>query len=284
MSCNYYKKVPTKPPPTSFGFKQVNARELQDILKRVTTPTYSNKLHSEEQRQVNNYDRLLSEGGRRSVASACGRRVASACGPRVASRISSATSGGDSIEGRGRRFTEKEMARLVRRLQRPTTATSYHNRSYYDEDAQQLKEGRIVRARSADIHSTAAKSLVKLRRPTTATLAKTLNTCHLCYEHENKTKPEELDAFDYEYSADKVVPEEEVNFIVGRVSVPTHASSKGEKCQRLPEYIDEVKIRENLPLLSGLRRSKNVQEITERLFPRRKCHGFTAQETTITTY
>jgi len=31
---------------------QVTSRELQDIIKRVSTPTYSAKLQSEEQRQV----------------------------------------------------------------------------------------------------------------------------------------------------------------------------------------------------------------------------------------
>lgn len=131
----------------------------------------------------------------------------------------------------------------------------------------------------------AAKTVEKLRRPTTATRAKTVNTCHLCYEHENKKKPEQLDAFDYDYSDDKVVPAEEVDYIVSRVSAPTYASNKsGQVCGKTPVYIDEVKIRENLPLLSGLRRSRNVREITDRLCPSRKHHGFTPQATTITTY
>lgn len=130
-----------------------------------------------------------------------------------------------------------------------------------------------------------AKSIAKLRRPTTATIAKTLNTCHLCYDHENKKKPEELDAFDYDYCEDKVVPPEEMDYIVSRVSAPTHASNKGQHaCAKTPVYIDEVKIRENLPLLSGLRRSKNVREITERLCPTRKRHGYALQATTVTTY
>ena len=52
MSANYYKKAKPAPPPNSYGFKQVNARELQDIIKRVTRSTYSAKLYTEEQRQV----------------------------------------------------------------------------------------------------------------------------------------------------------------------------------------------------------------------------------------
>jgi len=170
-------------------------------------------------------------------------------------------------------------------LKRPTTATSAHYRTYRDDEAQNLKEGKIVRAKSADVSHAVAKSLIKLRRPTTATLAKTVNTCHLCYDHENKDKPEEPDAFDYDYSDGKVVPEEEMNYIVARISAPTRSSKRGEHCQRLPMYIDEVKIRQNLPLLSGLSRSKNVQEITERLFmgPRAR-HGYGLEATPITTY
>ncbi|KAH3752002.1 uncharacterized protein LOC127848771 [Dreissena polymorpha] len=278
MSGNYYKKVKTPPPPNAYGFRQVNSKELQEILKRVTKATYSAKLHTEEQRQVNNYELLLSDGGRRSVASACGRRTAS--------RISSTDTADGTVDSRSRRFTEREMLRHIRRLQRPTTATSLHSRGYTDSDeAQNLKEGKLVRARSADVSSHIAKSLVKLRRPTTATLAKTVHACHLCYDHENKKESDEPDAFDFDYCDEKVVLEEELDFIVERVSAPTFASNKSNiSCQRSPGYIDEVKIRENLPLLSGLRRSKTVKEITNRLFPSRRHHGFAPQATTVVSY
>ena len=163
-------------------------------------------------------------------------------------------------------------------LQRPTTATAAQR--YKNEDAENLKQGKIVRAKSADPH-TAAKSMAKLRRPTTATLAKTLNTCHLCYDHDNKKNKEEIDAFDYIYGDQKAVPSEEVDFIVGRVAAPTLASYGGHIfCKKLPEYVDEVKIRADLPLLSGLSRSRNVQEITNRLHRRHQ----STQATPITIY
>lgn len=57
--------------------------------------------------QLNNYDLLLSENGRRSVASACSRRTQS--------RVSSAMTSDSG--GQPRRFTEREMSRLIRRLQ-----------------------------------------------------------------------------------------------------------------------------------------------------------------------
>ncbi|KAL4217075.1 hypothetical protein ACF0H5_023531 [Mactra antiquata] len=266
MSGTYYKKVPPSQQPNSYGFKQVSPKELQDIVKRVSRATYSAKLHSEEPLKVNNYEHLLVDAGRRSVVSACSKRSHS--------RVSSATIG-------PRRLTEREMSRLLRRLQRPTTATAAMR--YKNDEMDDLKQGKIVRAKSAD-YSGNKKNLDKLRRPTTATLAKDLNSCHLCYEHENKTRPDELDAFDYDYSSEKVVPAEEVEFIVGRISAPTLCSNGGRNyCQKLPEYIDEVKIRRNLPLLSGLERSRNVNEITERLYRRRNV-GITPQATQITTY
>lgn len=172
-------------------------------------------------------------------------------------------------------------------LQRPTTATRLHQEveqsdTYSYENQMKNFYSKIG---NQPLSETAAKSIEKLRRPTTATRAKTVNSCHLCYDHENKKKPEDLDAFDYDYSDDKVVPAEEVDYIVSRISAPTHASNKGQhSCVRTPVYIDEVNIRENLPLLSGLRRSENVREITERLCPSRKHHGFTPQATTVTTY
>lgn len=126
--------------------------------------------------------------------------------------------------------------------------------------------------------------MAKLRRPTTATLAKTVNACHLCYNHEHKLNTDELDAFDYDYNDEKVVPAEEIDFIVGRIMQPTLSSYKGRQfCRKLPEYIDEVKIRENLPLVSGLGRSRNVNEITERLY-RKRNHGCTPQATPITSF
>ena len=168
-------------------------------------------------------------------------------------------------------------------FQRPTTATSAHR--YKNEEAENLKQGKIVRAKSADVTSH-KKTIAKLQRPTTATLAKTLNTCHLCYDHENKKEEAEPDAFDYDYSDDKVVPTEELEFIVERMMQPTLSSKHGggSVCQKVPVYIDEVKIRENLPLLSGLRRSKNVKEITARLYPAKRHYGITPQATPITTF
>ena len=209
--------------------------------------------------QLNNYDHLLTENGRHRVASACSRQNTS--------RASSATFD-SSNEIKPKRLSEREMSRLIRRLQRPTEtfkrATSIPPN---DVDKENMKQGKIVRTQSADVYKA---RVAKLRRPTTATLAKTLNACHLCYEHENKKNPEEIDAFDYDYSDPKVVPAEEVDFLVERMKTPTVASEGGKyQCTKIPEYIDEVKIRENLPLLSGLARSRNVKEITRRLYPKR---------------
>ena len=220
--------------------------------------------------QLNNYDHLLTETGRSRVASACSRQTLS--------RLSTPTT--DGANSKPKRLSEREMSRLIRRLQKPTeTFKLATSMPPTDEDKENMKQGKIVRCQSADI--TRAK-VAKLRRPTTATLAKTLNTCHLCYDHENKKNPEEKDAFDYDYCNSKVVPTEEVDFLVERIKTPTVASVRGRwKCAKTPEYIDEVQIRQNLPLLSGLARSKTVREITQRLYPKRH---LVPQATPITIY
>ena len=225
--------------------------------------------------QLNNYDHLLAETGRHRVASACSRRTPS----RLSSTATydSETFGANS-EPKPKRLTEREMSRLIRRLQRPTeTFRRAISVPHNDEEKENLKQGKIVRPKSADVIEA---KVAKLRRPTTATLAKTLNGCHLCHEHENKKNPEEPDAFDYDYSDPKVVPAEEMDYIVERMKTPTVSSAK-YLCSKAPEYVDEVKIRENLPLLSGLARSRTVKDITGRLYPKRR---YAPQATPITIY
>jgi len=100
-------------------------------------------------------------------------------------------------------------------------------------------------------------------------MAKNINDCHLCHAHEHKKPTDPLDAFDYEYSDIRSVPPEEMDYIVSRMRAQTCSSAHGSRtCTKTPVIIDEVRIRENLPLISGLSRSKNVQQIVDRLHPR----------------
>ena len=78
-------------------------------------------------------------------------------------------------------------------------------------------------------------------------------------------KKNSLEPFEYDYGDEKAVPPEELDFIVDRISAPTFAH-KNMRCPRTPKPMDEVQMRQKTPLASGLPRSKNVQEIVQRLY------------------
>ncbi|XP_062584900.1 uncharacterized protein LOC134246532 [Saccostrea cucullata] len=269
MSSMYYRVDPPRPKSPTFGMGTRTAKEIKEITERLVKSTYERKLATQENKQVNNYEHLLESGNRKRLPSAC--RDRNIRPP-------------PSRESDGRRYTDRDFRVLMRRLMRPTMSASAKYQKQ-DEDTvdkiQNLKEGKIVRGEKSDREGS-AKSVRRISRPTTASRAKTFE-CHLCYEHNNKKADEEPDAFDYEYSDSRAVPKEELDYIVERVAMPTCSSAKGgRKCAKTPVYIDEVKIREQLPLLSGLGRSKNVQEITNRLHKRR--YKYTPMATEITVF
>lgn len=265
MSSMYYRVDPPRPKSPMFGMGTRTAKEIKEITERLVKSTYERKLATQENKQVNNYEHLLDSGNRKRMPSACRERNMRPP---------------PSRESDGRRYTDRDFRVLMRRLMRPTMSASAKYQKQDEESvekAQNLKEGKIVRDREGS-----AKSVRRISRPTTASRAKTFE-CHLCYEHMNKKSESEPDAFDYEYSDSKKIPKEELDYIVERVAMPTCSSAKGvRKCAKTPVYIDEVKIREKLPLVSGLERSKNVQEITNRLHQRR--YKFTPMATEISVF
>ncbi|KAK3595395.1 hypothetical protein CHS0354_008828 [Potamilus streckersoni] len=267
-----YPVYPKVPPPETYGFRKVSSKELADILARVSRKTYNRQISTEEQRHTSNYEHLLSENGRQRTPSSCRKST-------VLRRDT--FSAGDANK---KRLTEHEMRMLLRRLQKPTEtfkiATKKHEPNKVEED--NLRQGKIIRTKSSDEVKT--KVIAKYRRPTTASRAKSVDVCHLCYDHENKKEEEGPDAFDYDYADHTYVPPEEVSFIVERMLKPTLASRGGtSECKYGPPHIDEVKIRENLPLLSGLPRSRTVHEITERLSSKRK-HAYRPEATQISVF
>ncbi|KAJ8312576.1 hypothetical protein KUTeg_009949 [Tegillarca granosa] len=265
MSSMYYKVTPAAKPVPVYGFKKVSAKELSDITERLVRTTYNRQLSTtDEQRQVHNYEYLREQALWRRTPSACVRRSSA-----PASRCSSA-----------KRMSDKEMKRLLRRLMKPTKSV-VNAQADVGEKNQDEKLGRIVRTKDLDERTT--KSVMRLSRPTTASRAKSA-TCHLCYEHENKSQSDPLDAFDYDYMDDRLVPEEEMHYIVGRMMAPTCVSAGShKKCAKTPVYVDEVKIRQNLPLVSGLDRSRNVNEIVDRLYPKPR-YRMTPMATPVTVY
>ncbi|KAK3083236.1 hypothetical protein FSP39_017481 [Pinctada imbricata] len=257
MSSMYYRVDPPKPPSPRIGFSERTAKDIREITERLSRFTYARKLYSRENEQVGNYYYLIESGNRKRLPSASRERNI----PQKVqqqSRVSSADS---------RRYNERDMSRLIRRLMKPTESLTAKSKP--DMTDQDLKEGKIVRAKSASAIQRTEKMVKRIRRPTTASRAKDVNECHLCYEHETKDEKAPPDAFDYDYSDAKSLRPEELDYVVARVAQDTCSSAKGRRsCSKTPVYIDEVKIRKNLPLISGLGRSKDVNEITNRLHPK----------------
>lgn len=268
MSCMYYRVVTTPAPAEVYGFKKVSAKQLDEITERVTKPTYNRTLATGEQTRVYNYMHSgKSSQRKRAVNFRCSK---------------SAPSSDDKCNTRSRKYTDKEIHRLIRRLRRPTFSFEAQKVNKNNDSNEETEKQKLVSKQEATEKE--KRRFLRLQRPTTASLAKTLDVCHLCYDHERKRKSDPPDAFDYSYDDEKVVPVEEVDFIIERLRTPTLASKKGSaKCRKTPPMIDEVKIREDLPLLSGLSRSKSVHEITSRLHCRSRL-GMTPCATAIEAY
>lgn len=267
MSSMYYKVNPQKNHATLYGFKKVSASEIHEITVRLARKTYNRHLStSEEQKRVHNYENIHDQVIWQRTPSACARRTSV-----QSTRCRSAS-----------RLSDREMQRLLRRLMKPTESILNAQHDVDDRD-KDIKLGRIVRSTS-ELDEKTAKSVSRLSRPTTASRAKSAISCHLCYDHQNKGKDEPLDVFDYEYADDKTLPEEEMQFVTERMLQSTCVSTGTQKiCTKSPAQLDEVKIREQLPLVSGLRRSKNVKEIVNRLYPQPR-YRMTPMATQVTVF
>ena len=260
----YYRVDPVALPPVSFGFRKVDDVELKEIVQRMTRPTYSSLLQKDaEQRFAHNYRYLRENASRRRTPSACSRR-------RPAT----------TIPVGGKQISERDIQRIFRRMQTQTQASIY--RAGYDDmlklQASASRDGRVnFRDRLEK-----AKAFERLRRPTTASRAKDVADCPTCSEQQLRSKFDLDVPLDYDYAAEEAgIRPEELEFIVERIRATTLARDETKRCERLPPTLDEVKIRENIPLVSGLARSKNVEEIVTRLHPPKR-HGYKPEATTIT--
>ena len=259
MSAMFYRKeVPKRKVIPQYGFDKKTADEVRAITSRLSAQsTYNRRLSANEPTYLNNYN-LSREN------SATRYRTPSACGKR--SNLS--TDNPSRQSSAGKRLSERDMQRLIRRLQRPTesyvvSTTTDHAEEYHVT----VKNGKVIQLEPPSEESN--KIVRRIRRPTTASRAKDISDCHLCHDHTHKKETDPPDAFDYEYDATKFVAPEELDYIVSRMRVPTCSSAHGQRtCAKTPITLDEVKIRETLPLVSGLGRSRNYKEITKRLFPK----------------
>ncbi|XP_071100685.1 uncharacterized protein [Haliotis cracherodii] len=259
----YYIKVAKEPEKLpGYGFRKADAEEIAIITQRLTRPTYSSLIHTEDSQSVHNYQFIREQSRKRRTPSAC-QKI-----PLSAHRKST----------NDRRFTDWELQRVLRRLQKPTE-TSEHKRFFHDDDLRPAQAVTAVNRPKTGDEKT--KFLERLVRPTTASRAKSVNGCHLCDE-KSREKNKTLAPFEYVYANDTEFEQAVVEEIVERVRSSTHASTRGAKqcCRLTPARVDEVEIRKGLPLVSGLPRSNTVKEIVHRLHPPR-FHGYRSATTPV---
>ena len=104
----------------------------------------------------------------------------------------------------------------------------------------------------------------RVRRPTTASSLKRYDTCLTCRElGESSERCKHYDYRDTRPSSSK----QTVDNIVRRMRLSTKASAKGtEGCLRYPRSRSFTHHDTTLPLVSGLKRSKNIDTIVARLY------------------
>lgn len=176
---------------------------------------------------------------------------------------------------------------MFRRIQRPTRA--YMLSKNYERNEKELNCA-APSTRMAAHRPTAyerVKAFQHLCRPTTASRGKHATECHLCLDDERELNKTPV-PFQYYYADDKTVTKEEVSNIVSRL-----VTSSGETaiCSRVePDYSSLYVQSVQLPLISGLARSKSVADIVNRLYTnqgereKRNYHGYSIQSTQISSY
>lgn len=161
---------------------------------------------------------------------------------------------------------EREFQRLVRRLQRPTTSYEVQigrHRSCRDT-------GKFSLGKMPESEASQRKWLSRMARPTTASALKRLRACGYCNDPNLDIEKFEQ-KLHMELPVDPTLNEADCNQIVDRLRTPTHATLHGQyECFKYPQEMKEKRLPRDLPLISGLKRSDNYMEITNRLLSRKK--------------
>ncbi|XP_050419077.2 uncharacterized protein LOC126832368 [Patella vulgata] len=259
MSFYYYKIPQEKKEAKVYGNKKVEQNELNQITERVTRPTYSSSLIREQKRLYNYIN--LRENARQRPPTSCRKR------PATASVLDNSK--------HSRRFTDREFTRMIRRLRKPTVSSRV-SRVDYDTDTTEptRMNSASTRPRTAEERT---KSLSDLCRPTTASSCKSFDR--------DKYTGDNYNNHDYEYVYTSCAPPEEIDFLIDRMSKTTIARSRGKvNCPRSPfvSAESEFEFQRKLPLVSGLPKSRTIEEIVGRLYkPSRS--GYRSQSTPVST-
>ena len=162
-----------------------------------------------------------------------------------------------------RPVSPRVIQRLVRRLQRPTISTMAADGTVSHE-----YEPIPVRPQSVPPRTDhREKAMERIRRPTTASRLKLYDSCILC---------EELDMSPLRHRPPHggvpAVSEGNMEKIVTRMRTPTHASNgcrvhcRKDAATPMSELLIQQQHRSDLPLVSGLPRSRTVADITNRMY------------------
>ena len=243
MSSMYYK-VDRKPqePIKQWGFQKVNRVELRDIVARVQKNTYLTESYRGEINQC---------------VPSPPRRPTSTC-PKLPRS--------DEKEFRQQKPIPKRwLNRLVRRLQKPTVSTAVAAGKYVCPESSSNQSGKM-RPQSAPEER--QRIVHRIQRPTTASFAKRSGrgVCQFCDDDKFAKCKVHAKVFFADYGlGTRYVQTEELNSIIQRVRTPTKSSSKGrDKCEKVrePPHIN----RNRIPLVSGLARTRHVEDIVTRLY------------------
>ncbi len=239
MSFSYSRVTPEATPLKLYGFNKVSGGELKSIIMRMQKHTHSTEPCLKDGKLA--YTKRPFPPPR--PQSGFCRKVAL-----------SETDGWPERNGSGsRRLTPKMAERVARRLQKPTMSKMAARgliTPHYELTAEMAQETRSFSQEEQQ------KAIQRLTRPTTATKSKTF--CMYCLD------PELDDYWDRDYSDDRQVSREAMDDIINRMRSPV--CQDAGRCRKRKQSVHIN--RDELPLISGLDRSRNVEEIVARLHGR----------------
>lgn len=243
MSGNYTRVLPKAVPVKLYGFNKVSPQDLNHIVMRLQKRTYNaNQTNDPRLRKLGPSGRPMSSVCRKvDLDNEVYRRR-----PRTA-------------------VSPQMLYRINRRMQRSTVSRRAALGLLTPSYELDIDQRSISSASSSERPRTGSKerekALNRLQRPTTATRRR--QPCALLEENIQSG------VADYYYSDEYFAPEDEIDEIVDRLTVTTVASRGREGDEEVCEKADfkgQRKQGQNLPLISGLGRSRNVDEITDRLY------------------
>ena len=231
MSFSYYRIIPEPVSYRMYGFETVSAKQVQAINRRLQKPTYGTDfIH----RQC-----FQTEASPPRPAPVTCKRAQSAGVPSPDQQVASFS-------------TQRDLEKAIRRIAAPTLsrmAAEGKIAASYDTNFEQQSHNIEERTTIDQV-----KALQKIRRPTTASKTKSreLQDEYVCIEYLNKP----------------AVTNEYIQTITDRVSTPTVASEGGigPTCPKRRDSVGKKGFAKQMPLISGLERSKNVSEIVNRLY------------------